>query len=197
MLETEPQIEKMEPKQPKPKPQPEPEPEIELSPLAQAIKNECQRMLELTDGSQVTRPTNRKCTLTPSELEKLAQYAKQGCGSVDAEKLARQLVREFYGWKFTAEKAVKSDYLSMIKPWVLEKAQKHFNNQGRQPEPERTAPVQMTDLEKDQAKDRTYSANRKMYDGRIGKSWEGLTDDEINKMIASRRYDESGKRIGK
>ena len=188
--------------QPKPKIQkPDPKPEPELSQLGKVIKEECQRLIDITDGSLVARPTNRKCTLTHSEIEKLVEYAKQNCGSIEAEKLARQLVREFYTWKFTAEKAVKSNYLSMIKPWVLEKAQKHFANPNRNnqtsTQPEHSAPKQMTDLEKDQAKDRTYSANRKMYDGRIGKSWEGLTEEEISNMIASRRYDESGKRIDK
>jgi len=195
--EAEPEAKTPKPKKPKPQPSPEQEPEQPLSTLAKVIKEEAQRLIDITDGSNVTRPTNRKCTLTASEYEKLAEYAKQGCGSIEAEKLARQLVREFYTWKFTADRAVKSDYLSMIKPWVLEKAQKHFSNPQRQPEPERSGPQQMTDLEKDQARDRTYSANRKMYDGRIGKSWEGLTEQEIENMIKSRQYDESGKRIGK
>jgi hypothetical protein len=187
--------------QPKPKIQkPDPKPEPELSQLGKVIKEECQRLIDITDGSLVARPTNRKCTLTHSEIEKLVEYAKQNCGSIEAEKLARQLVREFYTWKFTAEKAVKSDYLSMIKPWVLEKAQKHFANPNRNgqiaPEPERRGGM-YTQQETDPASDNHYRSHPEMTDPRIGKKWGEMSKEEIDNMIKSRRYDENGKRMQK
>jgi hypothetical protein len=102
-----------------------------------------------------------------------------------------------YGWNMTDFFNRKNAFPAFVGDHdaIVKRYQKGQSKQ--QTEPEHSAPKQMTDLEKDQAKDRTYSANRKMYDGRIGKSWEGLSDDEISKMIASRSYDESGKRIGK
>ena len=102
-----------------------------------------------------------------------------------------------YGWNMTDFFNRKNGFPAFVGDHdaIVKRYQK--GNNKAQPEPERSGPQQMTDLEKDQARDRTYSANRKMYDGRIGKPWEGLTEDEINKMIASRQYDESGKRIGK
>ena len=170
--------------------------EAQLSELGQVFLDEANRMLELVEDSQVNRPTNKKCNLTASECEKLAEIVKAGCGSISPEKLARQLVREFYGWKFTADRSVKSDYLSMIKPWVMEKAQKHFANPNFQnQEPERIAPVNMTDKQRDEARDRTQRAKPDMLDTRIGKKWGEMNETEIDEMIQKRIYDVNGARI--
>lgn len=77
-------------------------------------------LLEAEIGTKIA------CTMSNVEAEKIG--AKYG-------ELTPLAIRVYYLWKTAKGKRVKSDYLSMLAPWVLEKAQDLAKSMPPKPEP--------------------------------------------------------------
>lgn len=88
--------------------------DIELTPDISAVRSEIDELIELSRDAVIAKPSNRKCTLSNSNIQTL--IVKYGL-----PKLKRMAVI-FYKWKLTSNKAVKSDYLSIMADWVVERA---------------------------------------------------------------------------
>ena len=100
--------------EPKPEPKQSKFKDIELTPDISAVRSEIDELIELSRDAVIAKPSNRKCTLSNSNIQTL--IAKYGL-----PKLKRMAVI-FYQWKLTSNKAVKSDYLSIMADWVVERA---------------------------------------------------------------------------
>lgn len=79
------------------------------------------KLLEFVNGiiqkgidEQSTMKSNLVCLLTDEHIKKLIDEYGQD--------MLYPMCQVFYKWKITAKKKIKSDYLSMIKDWVIDKA---------------------------------------------------------------------------
>lgn len=108
--------EKGKDKKPKNAPKPAKEPPADTTPTADtiAIIKHIEHVLEPLKIAKPVRATNANITLTNKEIGALV--TKYGIETV------RKMCVVFYSWKYSCDKVIKSDYLSMLKPWVEERS---------------------------------------------------------------------------
>jgi len=88
--------------------------DIPITPDIESVRKVIDELIELSRDAVIAKPSNRKCTLSNINIQTLID--KHGLACV------KKMALIFYQWKLTSNKAVKSDYLSIMANWVIEKA---------------------------------------------------------------------------
>lgn len=79
-----------------------------------SIRDSINELIDLSREAVIAKPSNRKCTLSNANIQAL--ITKYGLHNV------KKMALVFYQWKLTSNKTIKSDYLSIMADWVVERA---------------------------------------------------------------------------